>query len=431
MEAVAIESLDQDGRGVTHAQGKVLFIDGALPGEFVTYSSYRKNPQYEFAQIERLTRPSAQRTLAPCPYFGTCGGCSLQHIEPGAQVAMKQRVLEDALWHIGRIKVGQVLPPIYGTPWQYRYRARFAVRYVEKKKDVLVGFHEKRSSFVADMESCLILPKEVSALIRPLRSLVNGLSIRQRLPQIEVAAGDSGRVLVLRILESCTAADEEKIRAFARNHSLTIYLQPGAPSTAFCFHPQGCPPLEYTLAEFNVKLRFHATEFTQINIPVNAMLVRRALGLLNPQPGERIADFFCGLGNFSLPLARRGAQVVAFEGSAALVARARENAILNSLEPQVECHAADLFKFTEADLAHWGYFDKMLIDPPRDGAIQLIKAIGNPAPRRIVYVSCNPATLARDASVLVHHMGYALESAGIVNMFPHTTHVESIALFVK
>jgi 23S rRNA (uracil1939-C5)-methyltransferase len=427
--SVIIESLDQDGRGIAHVDGKAIFIEGALPGEIVTYSSFRKKPSFEVAQVTQILKPGHMRVDPRCRYFGICGGCSMQHLEPGAQVAAKQRVLEDNLEHIGKVKPQLILRATHGPAWGYRQRARLSVRYVEKKGGVLVGFHEKRSSFIADMASCEVLPPRISALIVPLRNMIGKMNIRDRLPQIELAVGDAVDVLVVRNMEPLSDADEQLLRAFADEHAVQFWLQPKGPDTAYPFYPLDVPELSYSLPEFNVVMPFRPTEFTQVNAGINRIMVRRALQLLAPRPGERIADMFCGLGNFSLPIARRGASVVGVEGSLELVKRAQSNAVRNGIADATFLQA-NLFEATPESLADLGRFDKMLIDPPRDGAVELIKALDERAlPHRIVYVSCNPATLARDASVLVHTKGYRLIAAGIMNMFPHTAHVESIALF--
>lgn len=427
-----IESLDHEARGVTRLDGKTVFVDSALPGERVEYASYRKKPSFELAHLVEVISPSPARVTPRCPHFGICGGCALQHMEPSAQVAVKQRVLEDSLWHIGRVRPEQMLPPIQGAPWGYRHRARLGVRKVPKKGGMLVGFHEKKSSYIADMRSCEVLPPHLSALLVPLRELFGALSIADRLPQVEVAVGEYCTALVLRILEPLNANDEQLLRAFADRHGIVFYLQPKGPDTAYRFHPVEWPKLSYTLPEFGLELEFKPTEFTQVNHAVNRVLVRRAMRLLDPQPGERIADMFCGLGNFTLPIARLGAQVVGVEGSPALVARGRESAVANGLADRVEFGVANLFECTPESLAVLGNFDKMLIDPPREGAIELVKSLpAEGGPRRIVYVSCNPATLARDAAVLVSVQGYRFVAAGAVNMFPHTSHVESIAVFER
>ncbi len=431
MPIAVIESLDHEGRGVTHVDGKAIFVEGALPRETVEFSSFKRKPAYEQATATAIRHASAWRTQPRCRYFGICGGCSMQHLDASAQAAAKQRVLEDTLWHIGRLKAETIFPAIYGPAWGYRHRARLAVRLVAKKGCVLVGFHERRSSFVADMTSCDILPPAVSALLPHLRDLVGGLSLADRLPQIEVAVGDEVTVLVVRILQPLAASDDESLRRFADAHGVQLWLQPAGPESAHPFHPAGAAALCYRLPEFALEIRFLPTDFTQVNYAMNRMLVRRVMALLDPRPGERVADMFCGLGNFTLPIARRGASVFGVEGNRGLVQRAAENARLNGLAERVEYTVANLFEITAETLGVWAPFAKMLIDPPREGAIELVKALGADAPRRIVYVSCNPSTLARDAAVLTHGKGYALRGAGIANMFPHTSHVESIALFER
>ncbi len=431
MPHATIESLDHEGRGIAHVEGKTIFIDGALTGEMVEYASFRRKPRYEQAGAVAVLRQSAARVTPACRHFGVCGGCSMQHLEPSAQAAAKQRVLEDALWHIGRLRAEMLYPLIQGPAWGYRRRARLSARYVEKKGGALVGFREKRSSFVADMESCEVLPPAISALLPKLRRLIAGLSLRERLPQIEVAVGDAAPVLVLRILQAPSADDEAQLRAFADAEGLVLYLQSGGPQTVSLFHPQQAAPLSYTLPEFDLELRFGPSDFTQVNQEVNRMLVRRAMGLLAPRPGERIIDMFCGLGNFTLPIARLGAQVLGVEGSAALVAQAQANAVRNGLGSNSEFRVANLFAATEESVAALGRCAKMLIDPPREGAIELVKALAGAAIGRIVYISCNPATLARDAAVLVHEQGYRLRGAGVANMFPQTSHAEAIALFER
>ena len=425
---VTIESLDQEGRGVARADGKVIFVEGALPGEVVTYESFRRKPKFEVANVTTLLRGSSQRVTPRCRYFGVCGGCSLQHLDPFGQVAVKQRKLEDDLWHIGRVRAETMLPPIYGPFWGYRHRARFAVRDVPKKGGVLVGFHEKRSSYVADMDSCEVVPARIARLLMPLRTLVGSLSIKREVPQIELAIGDEADVLVLRVLRPPAPEDEALLRGFADTHRVQLWLQPKGPETAFPFHPVNAPPLHYRLDESGVEIRFRPTDFTQVNHAINPVLIQRALALLDPQPGDRIGDLFCGLGNFTLPIARRGVDVTGVDGSAELLARAATNAELNGLADRVRFFEADLFEMTQEKLRVFGAFGKLLIDPPRDGALAAVQALDT-GPSRIVYVSCNPATLARDAGILVNVKGYRLRAAGIVNMFPHTSHMESIALF--
>jgi len=427
-----IESLDQEGRGVGRIEGKVIFIDGALPGETVTYKTTRSKASYEIGKLDQILKASPMRTQPQCPHFGVCGGCAMQHLEISAQVAAKQRMLEDDLWHIAKVKPETMLPPIYGPAWGYRHKARLRARYVPLKGGVLVGFNEKASSYVAVMKECHVLPPHISALIAPLQELLAKLSIKDRMPQVEVAVGEQVSVLVFRVLDPIVPEDEPLIREFADRYGVQVWLQSKGPETAQPFHPLDAPGLSYSLPEYDLVYPFKPTEFTQVNPQINRVLVRRAMRLLDPQPGERIADFFCGLGNFTLPIARMGANVLGMEGSAALVQRAKEGAERNGLAHAVEFREADLFEKTAESLAALGHFDKWLIDPPRDGAVELIKAIEeNTAPQRIVYVSCNPATLARDAGLLVQVKGYRMVAAGVVNMFPHTAHVESIALFEK
>jgi 23S rRNA (uracil1939-C5)-methyltransferase len=431
MPSGVIESLDHEARGIARLDGKTIFVDGALPGERVTYASFRRKPKYELAHLVEVLRPSAARVAPRCPHYGVCGGCAMQHLDHSAQVAVKQRILEDSLWHIGRVRPGRMLAPVVGDPWAYRHRARLGVRRVPSKGGMLIGFHEWRSSYIADIRSCAVLPAHVSDLLLPLRELIGNLSIAERLPQIEIAVGEECTALVLRILESPTESDEAVLRKFANRYEVVIYLQPKGPDSAFRFHPLPGPRLSYSIPEYGVRFDFRPTDFTQVNHAVNRILVRRAVGLLDPRPGERILDLFSGLGNFTLPVASLGARVVGVEGSPALVERGRQGAVANGLGDRVEFAVANLFECTTESLAALGRFDKVLIDPPREGALEVVKAFGDDAPRRIVYVSCNPATLARDAAVLVTLKGYRFVAAGVVNMFPHTAHVESVALFER
>jgi 23S rRNA (uracil1939-C5)-methyltransferase len=431
---LTIESTDHEARGVAHHEGKVIFVDGALPGEVLEASPYRRKEKYENAQIVAIKKPSAARVTPRCAHFGVCGGCSMQHAEPRSQIAIKQRVLEDNLKHIGKVTPEEMLSPIMGPEWGYRYRARLSVRNVIKKGSVLVGFHEKRSGYIADMRDCHVLPRRIADLLLPLRALIAQLSIRDLLPQIELAIGASVDALVLRVLQAPSAADEAALKAFAETHRIQFWLQSKGPETAVPFWPLDAPVLDYALPEFMVRMPFKPTDFTQVNHQINEVLVSLALRLLDVQPDERVADFFCGLGNFTLPLARQAREVVGVEGSAALVKRAQENARFNGLQERTAFHAANLFEANAQTLEAYGEFDKILIDPPREGATELVKTIGarassGRAPKRIVYVSCNPATLARDAGTLVHEHGFALKKAGVINMFPHTSHVESIAVF--
>ena len=441
-EWLKVESLDLEAQGVAHnAEGKVVFIEGALPGEDVRVRVLRKKNNWEQAEMVVLRGESSQRVRPKCPHFGTGGGCKMQHFHIGAQIATKQRALEDALWHLGKVKAEQMLRPIEGPAWGYRYRARLSVRYVAKKGKVLVGFHERKSSYVADMETCEVLPPQVSALLMPLRELVAGMDQRDRLPQIELAIGDEVTAMVLRHLEPLSDADLVRLRAFAAAHDVQWWLQSKGPDTVKRLD-EGGPALAYALPEFGITMPFKPTDFTQVNPHINRVLVKRALRLLDARTDERVIDWFCGLGNFTLPLATQAREVLGIEGSETLVQRSRENAALNGLAQKASFTARNLFEVTPAELASYGSADKWLVDPPREGAFALAKALadlhadanlapGFVAPQRIVYVSCNPATLARDAGLLVHQVGYRCTLAGAVNMFPHTAHVESMAVFEK
>ena len=429
-----VESIDLEANGVARSEGKVVFVRGALPGERVTARVVRRKPRFDVAETVTVERASPQRVAPRCPHFGTCGGCSMQHVEPRAQVSIKQRVLEDALWHVGRLRPETMLAPIAGPAYGYRYRARLSVRDVPKKGGVLVGFHERGSSYVADMRECHVLPPSVAALLLPLRELVAGLSMPDRMPQVELALGETVLALVFRVLQEPTESDRALLRAFGERHGLEIWLQDSGPDTIELFWaPTGAASdLHYTLPEFGVRMPFRPTDFTQVNHSINVTLVGRALRLLDPQPQDRVADLFCGLGNFTLPLATRAAEVLGIEGSATLVRRAQENALANGLQGRTAFRAANLFEMTPAAWQALGRFDRVLVDPPREGAHAVAQALAAPdsaRPSRLVYVSCNPATLARDASVLVHEGGWTMRSAGVVNMFPHTSHVESIAVF--
>lgn len=436
-----IESLDMEARGVGHlpnedgSPGKVIFVEGALPGERVHFSSFKKKKNWEFATMTRLERASSLRVEPKCKHFGVCGGCAMQHLEPSAQVAIKQRVLEDNLWHIGKVTAETMLRPIYGPTWGYRYRARLSVKHVKKKGEVLVGFHEKRSVFVADIKSCDILPPHVSNMLLPLRALIAGLSIIEQMPQIELAVGQDVTAMVLRIMAPLTPDDEVKLKAFADQYQVQWWLQTKGPDTAVPYYPLE-PQLHYLLPEFGIRMPFKPVDFTQVNHHINRVLVARALRLLAVQPGERVADLFCGLGNFTLPIATQAGQVIGIEGSDALTARAQENAVVNGVAQKIAFSTRNLFELTKDDWIALGKFDRMLIDPPRDGAQAVCEALAALSgeeqeykPRRIVYVSCSPSTLARDAGILVNQAGYRLTMAGVVNMFPHTAHVESMAVF--
>jgi len=438
---IEIKSLDMEARGVGHidnedgSPGKVVFVEGALPGERVSFHTFKRKKNWEAASMTALHRESALRVKPKCKHFDYCGGCSMQHVEASAQVAIKQRVLEDNLEHIGRVEPENVMRPMYGPTWGYRYRARLSVRYVEKKGTVLVGFKEKKSIYVADIQSCEILPKHVSDMLMPLRSLIHSLSLYNQIPQIELAIGEDVTVLVFRIMSALSADDETKLKAFADQYTVQIWLQTKGPDTAAPFYPLE-PQLHYLLPEFGVRMPFKPVDFTQVNHHINRLLVHKALGLLEVQPEDRVADMFCGLGNFTLPLATQAREVVGIEGSSALTERALSNAQANGVAEKTTFYIRNLFEVTPQDLIDLGKFDRMLIDPPRDGAMAMCLALAELKekrpellPKRIVYVSCSPSTLARDANVLVNVAGYKLSKAGVVNMFPHTSHVESMAVF--
>jgi 23S rRNA (uracil1939-C5)-methyltransferase len=445
-EWLKVESLDLDAQGIAHnSEGKVVFIEGALPGEEVQVTVGRKKNSWEQGTLTAMRRESSQRVTPGCPNFGlhagACGGCKMQHLHIGAQVAVKQRVVEDNLWHLGKVKAETLLRPIEGPAWGYRYRARFSVRYVAKKGQVLIGFHERKSRYVADMQVCKVVPARVSDLLVPLRELIMGMDERDRLPQIELAMGDEVIALVLRHLNPLLDADKARLRAFAAKHGVQWWLQPKGPDTVHLLD-EGGKQLAYSLPEFGVVMPFKPTDFTQVNPHINTVLVGRALRLLDVRADERVIDWFCGLGNFTLPLATKAREVLGIEGSETLVQRSRENAQRNGLADKTAFVARNLFEMTPALLAADGVADKWLVDPPREGAFALAKAVADIAqdpslapgwqpPKRIVYVSCNPATLARDAGLLVNLAGYRCTAASAVNMFPHTSHVESIAVFER
>ncbi len=460
---LAIESMDLDAQGIAHrSDGKVVFVDGALPFELVSANVHRKKSNWERASLLAIHRESSQRVNPGCPHFGlhagACGGCKMQHLHIGAQVAIKQRVLEDNLWHLGKVKPETLLRPIEGPAWGYRYRARLSVRNVIKKGTVLVGFHERKSRYVADMQVCQVLPPHVSAMLMPLRALVASMQASDTIPQLELACGDSVTALVLRHMEPLSDGDIALLRSFAAEHGVQWWLQSKGPATVRLLD-EGGVQLSYALPEFGITMPFKPTDFTQVNPHINRVLVSRALRLLDVQKNERVIDWFCGLGNFTLPLATQAREVLGIEGSEALVARSRDNFKSNqALRQQGQALAAtefvarNLFEMTPEMLVADGAADKWLVDPPREGAFALVKALaeleqarlgaqgtaplpegaqGWAPPQRIVYVSCNPATLARDADVLVHLAGYRCTAAGMVNMFPHTAHVESMAVFER
>lgn len=424
-----IDSLAHDGRGVAHVDGKATFIEGALPGEEVwfVYSTQRK--RYDEGEMTEVVTASPQRVTPRCPHFGVCGGCSLQHVSPAAQIHMKEEVLLENLRRIGGVMPETVLPALTGPHWGYRRRARLGAKFVDKKQAMLVGFREKRSALLADLSRCEVLHPAVGEHLLELRRLLQGLHAYKRIPQIEVAAGDEAVALVFRHLDPLSEADCAALRAFGEQRGFYIYLQPAGPDSVLPLWPEDAR-LHYRLPAYDVELEFRPTDFTQVNGAMNRLMVEQALALLEPAPQERVLDLFCGLGNFTLPLARHARSVVGVEGDAKLVQRARDNAKLNGIA-NAEFHAADL----DTPDAPWpwtaGGFDKILLDPPRTGALEAVRRIGSLNAARIVYVSCNPATFARDAAELAHRHDYRLASAGVMDMFPHTTHVECMAMFEK
>ncbi len=459
-EAVEVESLDLDAQGIARLapneaeaelgqSGKVIFIQGALPTERVTYVITQDKARFSKAKVLEILKPAVFRAEPKCKAFGVCGGCTMQHLDIRAQIAMKQRVLEDDLQHIAKIKPQEILRPMGGPAWEYRHRARLSVvnRSI-KKGTVLIGFHEGKSSYVTDMTACEVLPKHVSDLLPQLRQLVMGLSIVDRMPQIELAVGEPEdpysddpkkskpvTALVFRNLLPLTADDEQLLRSFADQHQVWIWLQPKGIETVAPFYPES-GKLCYRLPEFEIEMPFKPADFTQVNHLMNRALVSRAIRLLQVKPSDRVLDLFCGIGNFTLPLARKAKEVLGIEGLASLTKRAQENAEHNGLINQVSFMQSDLFEVTAQTISSWGKAERWLMDPPREGAMEICKALADLhlqssqlIPERIVYVSCNPKTLARDAEILCHQAGFELSSAGIVNMFPHTSHVESMAVF--
>ncbi|MDB5929989.1 MAG: rRNA m(5)U939 methyltransferase [Polaromonas sp.] len=472
LDLLTVESLDIEAQGIAHrADGKVVFIEGALPFEQVTANVYRKKSSFEKATLTAIYQESSQRVRPACPHFGmhtgACGGCKMQHLHIGAQVAVKQRVLEDNLRFIGKVKAGNMLRPIEGPAWRYRYRARLSVRFVRKKGTVLVGFHERKSAYVTDMTECHVVPQHVSDMLVPLRGLIGSMDARETIPQIELACGDAVTALVLRHMEPLSAADADRLRDFAAAHAgagVQWWVQSGGLDTVKLLNePVAGQELSYGLPEFGITMPFKPTDFTQVNPHINQVLVSRALKLLAVQPTERVIDWFCGLGNFTLPLATQAREVLGIEGSEVLVARSRQNYERNRAAAQTrpalaatQFVARNLFEMTPALLVKDGRADKWLVDPPREGAFELFKSLaalhqqivtgvpcddgvhqqslaldGWTLPSRIVYVSCNPATLARDAGVLEASGAYRCTAAGVVNMFPHTAHVESMAVFER
>jgi 23S rRNA (uracil1939-C5)-methyltransferase len=430
-----IESLSHDGRGICHIEGKVVFVHRALPGEEVRFRYCRTRSKYDEGDVLEVLKPSPLRVEPHCQHFGICGGCSQQHLGADAQITGKQERLLENLQKIGKVTPEHILPPLTAENWGYRRKARLGVQYMRREQVVRVGFRERSSSFLADLKRCEVLHPSVGERITELAKLIGSLSIKDRIPQVEVAVGDDNTALVFRHLDPLSGSDLERLTQLGQENKLMIFLQPGGPKTITRLWPapevsDASTTLSYRLPDHNVELEFQPTDFTQVNAELNKKMIRQALMLLEPQAGDRVLDLFCGLGNFSLPLARKVGALVGVEGEAGLVDRARENADRNSID-NVEFHVADLNGDLAIEPWYGAGFDKLLLDPPRSGAQVVVSHLPNPLPSRIVYVSCDPATLARDAGILVNEQGYQLVSAGVMDMFPHTAHVESIALFEK
>ena len=424
-----ITGLTHDGRGVAHVNGKAVFVSGALAGERVRMRFTGKHRHYDEAAVEEVLSASPDRVLPRCAHFGVCGGCALQHLAPAAQIAAKQRVLLENLERIGKVSPREVLPALTASPWGYRRKGRLSVKFVEKKGRVLVGFRESNGRYVADINSCDVLHPAVGTRITEISALIETLDAKRDIPQIEIAAGDDLVALVFRHLQPLSARDVAALTAFAQGTQLAIFLQPGGIDSVAPLWPTDTQ-LSFRLPKFDVELDFRPLDFIQVNSMLNRSMIDHALALLDPQPTDRVLDLFCGLGNFTLPLARRAAQVTGVEGEVGLVRRAGENAQRNGLA-NAQFFAADLA--ADQRDAPWAKadYELLLLDPPRSGAEALLEYLPRKSARRIVYVSCHPASLARDAGVLVNRHGFALTHAGVMDMFPHTAHVESIAAFQR
>lgn len=423
-----VESLEHDGRGVARIDGKITFIEGALPDEEVMFHYITQRKKFDEGKVSEIIKPSPYRVEPKCQHFELCGGCSLQHMEATAQINAKQQILIDNFKHLGKVMPEIILPPLTATHWGYRRKARLGCKYVIKKDAQMVGFREKRSSLLADLSRCEVLHPAVGERITDLKNLVRSMEAHDRIAQIEVAIGDDVVALVFRNLVELVAGDVEKLIQFGQANDIHIYLQPKGPDSVYLVWPESSQ-LSYRLDDFDLEMLFRPTDFTQVNIDINRAMITKAIDMLDLKPNERVLDLFCGLGNFTLPLSREAGYVVGVEGDDQLVQRGRENAAHNKIS-NVEFHGADLTQEPHSHSWFGRGFDKILIDPPRSGAYEIVQHLDGFGASKIVYVSCNPATLARDAGVLVEK-GYRLVSAGVMDMFPHTTHVESIALFER
>ena len=432
VEIATVAALTHEGEGIIRG-GKAVFVPGALPGESIKFRRTRSHRQHDEAELVEVLTPAPERVTPRCAHFGVCGGCALQHLSAEAQLEAKHTELRDNLERLGKVTPLSWLPPLRGPVWGYRRRARLGAKYVTKKGKVLVGFRERLGPFIADVQHCDVLAPPVGDLIAPLANLIMTLSIRERLPQIEVAVADNAVALVFRVLDPPSSADLDRLREFRQAHGPRIYLQPAGLGSVHELDAPG-EPLRYGLPKFKVELEFLPTDFIQINGAVNEALVSRAVELLELTPAAEVLDLFCGIGNFTLPLARTAGRVVGVEGDAALIARARRNAQANRLE-NTEFHVADLARLP-ADVAAvartspWlkkGY-THVVLDPPRAGAREVLASVASLDPQRVLYISCHPGSLARDLGVLVNEHGFTLEAAGVLDMFPHTAHFESLAL---
>lgn len=426
--AARIEDLDQDGRGVARVEGKVVFIEQALKGEEVLFSYRRRRGRFDEGVLAEIRAAAPERVQPRCPHFGRCGGCSLQHLAHAAQVEIKQARLLATLRRLGHVEPARLYPALQAEPWGYRRRARLGVRFVPGKGGALVGFREKHSAKLAELAGCAVLEPAVGGRLPELRALVTSLDAARRVPQLEVAVGENECALVLRHLDPLSARDRATLTDFGRRYGLQIHLQAGGAESLTALWPAAPALLRYRLPDDHVELEFGPTDFVQVNAAVNRLLVARTLELLDLEPRDRVLDLYCGIGNFTLPIARRAGEVVGAEGAVALVRRARANATRNALT-QAQFRVADLASAESASCQLAEGWDKLMLDPPRSGAAAVVSSLRAPLPRRVVYVSCNPATLARDAATLVHEHGYRLAGAGLVDMFPHTSHIEALALF--
>lgn len=423
-----VMALSHEGRGIARVEGKTTFIDASLPDELVKFTYTRSRPKFDEGVVEEVIEPSSKREEPKCEFFGYCGGCSLQHMKADFQLEHKQNVLLEQFEHIGSVKPEIILPVLTGSLWGYRHKARLAVKYVTKKTRVLVGFREKRSSFVADIDHCEILHPSVGNKIQILQNFIEKLSIKDAIPQIEVAVSDDAVALVLRHIHDFTATDNKHLKEFEKEYNFKIFLQPGGYDTIHRLNKEGNEKIFYTLPEYGLKLYFYPTDFTQINAYINREMITKAIELLDIKANEVVLDLFCGIGNFTLPIAKKAKYVVGVEGSKELVSRAKYNADKNNIS-NAGFYMADLFKEeVNYDFMQLGY-DKLLLDPPRTGAKEIIELLDLKSIKRIVYISCNISTLARDANILVNVKGFKLKKAGVIDMFPHTTHFESIAVF--